>query len=365
VLTTASGKARVSATATSGRFDNVVLNLDQTKITGRFAVDNFASPGYDFAVAIDNVDVDRYLPPPTEEEKTKDAQAGDVIIPVATLKTLKLGGKVTAGSMKLGGIRLSQLDASLAAKDGVARLDPVTATLYQGKFAGGFTADARASPPTINVKGKATDIGVGMFLKDLSPNEAPMITGKGSFNLELTGKGNSYKKNLRSSDGSIGFSLNDGALNGFDLGYTLCSAYNTLSGLPKPKAKDTKKTQFKSITGTSVVTNGVSNTNDLLGTTGFMKVTGKGNLNLPQQKLDYDMDATMTSSTKLPGCTEMDKLIGQSFPLDISGTITEPKVMPDFGKLAKNVLQKKVEDELKDKLLDKLGGKKKPPPKNP
>ena len=97
----------------------------------------------------------------------------------------------------------------------------------------------------------------------------------------------------------------------------------------------------------------------------FMKVTGKGNLNLPQQKLDYDMTATMTASTKLAGCTEMDKLIGQSFPLDIGGTITDPKVMPDFGELAKSLLGKKVEDELKNKLLDKLGGKSRPRRRSP
>jgi len=113
----------------------------------------------------------------------------------------------------------------------------------------------------------------------------------------------------------------------------------------------------------------VAGTNDILGTTTFMKVTGKGNVNLPKQTLDYDMNATMTAGSKLAGCAQMDKqLLGQSFPLDVSGTITEPKVMPDFGELAKNVLKKqlenKLEDELKDKLLDKLGGKK-PPPKNP
>ena len=72
----------------------------------------------------------------------------------------------------------------------------------------------------------------------------------------------------------------------------------------------------------------------------------------------------MTGSTKLAGCTEMDKLIGQSFPLKISGTISEPKALPDFGELAKSLVTKKVEDEIKNKLLDKLGGKK-PPPKNP
>jgi hypothetical protein len=96
-----------------------------------------------------------------------------------------------------------------------------------------------------------------------------------------------------------------------------------------------------------------------------MKVTGQGTLNLPQQALDYDMNAAMTASTKLRGCSEMDKLIGQSFPLDISGTLLEPKIRPDFGDLAKAVLQKKVEEKLQDKLLEKLGGKKKPEPEKP
>jgi AsmA protein len=370
VLTSAVVKSKVSATANSGRFDDLELTLDQSRITGRFAVDNFAKPAYDFALAIDKVDVDRYLPPPAPEDTAakKDAKTGDVVIPVKQLKTLRLAGKLTAGDMTIGGIRLGQLSASLSAKDGLARLDPLTANLYGGQFAGGFGADARAAPPKIDVKGKATNIGVGPFLKDLSPGEEPMITGKGSFDLQLAGTGSSYKKNLRSSDGTIAFTLKDGALNGFDLGYTLCSAYNVIAQQPKPKAKDTKKTRFESISGTSVVKDGVSSTNDLLGTTSFMKVTGKGNLNLPKETLDYDMTATMTAGTKLAGCAQMDKLVGQSFPLDISGTISEPKVMPDFGELAKSILKKqlenKLEDELKDKLLDKLGGKK-PPPKNP
>jgi AsmA protein len=371
VLTSAVLKSRVSATATSGRFDDFDLTLDQSRLTGRFAVDNFDNPGYDFALAIDKVDVDRYLPPPTPEDATvkKNAKTGDVVIPVAMLKKLRLSGKITAGAMTLGGLQMAQVNATLSAKDGVARLDPLTADLYGGTFAGGFSADARPAPPKIDVKGKATDIGIGRFLQDLSPGEDPIITGKGSFDLQLAGTGNSYKKNLRSSDGSIGFTLKDGALNGFDLGYTLCSAYNVIAQQPKPKAKDTKKTKFESISGTSVVKNGVSSTNDLLGTTTFMKVTGKGSLNLPKETLDYDMDATMTAGTKLQGCGQMDKLIGQSFPLDIGGTISEPKVTPDFGELAKSVLKKqlenKLEDQLKDKLLDKLGGKKPPPKKNP
>ena len=365
VLRAAEGKAHVTATPTLGRFENVALTLDDSRITGSFAVNNFDDPAYDFALLIDKVDVDRYLPPPAPEEQTqKKARTGDVKIPVETLKTLKIGGKVRAGAMKLGGIDLQQLDATLSAKDNVARLEPVSATLYEGKFTGGFTADTRAAVPTMTIQGQATDIRIGQFLQDLSDDE-PALTGKGSFNLQLTGQGNTYKKNLRSSDGSVDFSLRDGALKGFDLGYSLCSAYNTLARLPKPQAKDTKKTPFQSITGTAIVKDGLAATNDLTGTTTFMKVTGQGTLNLPKQELDYDMNAGMSASTKLRGCSEMDKLIGQSFPLDISGTVLEPKIRPDFGDLARSVLQKKVEEELKDKLLEKLGGKKKPEPKKP
>jgi AsmA protein len=365
VLQAAEGKAHLTATPTLGRFENVDVTLDDSHITGSFAVNDFDAPAYDFALLIDKVDVDRYLPPPAPEEQAqKQSRTGDVKIPVQALKALKISGKLRAGTMQLGGIEIDQLDATLSAKDNLARLDPVTATLYGGKFTGGFTADTRAAVPAMSIKGEAKGIGVGRFLKDLS-DEDPALTGKGSFSLELTGQGNSYKKNLKSADGSVGFSLSNGALQGFDLCYTLCSAYNTIRGLPKPQAKDTKKTPFESITGTAVVKGGVARTNDLLGTTPFMKVTGEGTLNLPQQALDYDMNATMTASTKLKGCSEMDKLIGQSFPLDITGTVAEPKIRPDFGDLAKAVLQNKVEEELKDKLLEKLGGKKKTEPKKP
>ena len=38
-------------------------------------------------------------------------------------------------------------------------------------------------------------------------------------------------------------------------------------------------------------------TKPLLGTMSIMMVSGKGNANLPNQTLDYDMNATMTAST--------------------------------------------------------------------
>jgi hypothetical protein len=100
-----------------------------------------------------------------------------------------------------------------------------------------------------------------------------------------------------------------------------------------------------------------------------MSVKGAGTFNLAEEKLDYEMDATMTAGVGIPGCGELKSLVGESLPLVIRGTLEEPKVLPDFGELVKRRVQKKVEEkveeELKDKLLDVLGGKKKPPDETP
>jgi uncharacterized protein involved in outer membrane biogenesis len=361
-LTAATVKAHLIANPTLGRFEDVDLVLDDSRIRGSFAVKDFAKPSYEFDISIDQVDVDRYLPPPTPEEQAeakKPAKTGDVKIPVKALKTLAIAGRLKADSMKLGGIQLTKLDATLDAHGGLAKLEPVSAQLYKGTFTGGFTADARAETPKMTIKGKAADIAVGQFLRDLSP-EPPALNGQGSFNLELTGQGASYKKNMRSANGKVSFQLKDGALKGFDAGYTLCSTWNTLARAGAPKGKDKGNTPFEQISGSADVQQGVATTKDFSGSTDFMNVKGGGTLHLLQQKVDYDVDATMTKPVPIQGCGETKSLVGIPFAIEISGTVTEPKVMPDFSKIAKNVVQKKVEDELKDKLLDVLGDKVQP-----
>lgn len=362
-----SASARIAATATSARLESLDLRVDQTRLSGSLAITDIDNPAYEFDLAIDDADVDRYLPPMNkgEEQQEQIEETGDIVIPVDTLKTLRMSGKVQAKAIKIGGIRVSNLAATLAARDGLARLEPVSARLYEGEFSGAFTAEARGKTPAMTVKGQVTKMRVGQFLKDMSGGEEPTLTGRGTFNLELAGAGATYLQNLGSADGTVSFSLNDGAVAGLDLAHSLCTGFNLVKKLPKPTAKARKNSHFEQLSGSAVVTDGVATTKDLKGSTDFLTATGGGTIDLAKQTVDIDLTATMTAPIKLAGCAQTKELVGDSLPIDISGTITEPSVKPDFGQIVKDVVKEKVQEEIKEKLLDILGDKAKKTEKKP
>jgi AsmA protein len=98
------------------------------------------------------------------------------------------------------------------------------------------------------------------------------------------------------------------------------------------------------------VTAGTASSNDLLARTSFMDINGNGTLGLVEQRLDYELDAKLTGSIEIPNCETLDQFIGGEIPFKISGTVTEPSIMPDFSKLVREQLR----DELKDRLEDRL-----------
>ena len=66
VLGRASLKAKVNGTATSLRLSELLVVLDDSKLTGTLAVDGFDRPAVRCDLALDAIDVDRYLPPPAD-----------------------------------------------------------------------------------------------------------------------------------------------------------------------------------------------------------------------------------------------------------------------------------------------------------
>jgi AsmA protein len=99
------------------------------------------------------------------------------------------------------------------------------------------------------------------------------------------------------------------------------------------------------------VTSGVAQSNDLLARAPFMDVTGHGSLKLVEQNLDYELEAKLTKPVPLQNCQTMQNLVGDSIPLKIKGTVTDPSVTPDFSKLLKTEAKKKLGDKLLNRIL--------------
>jgi AsmA protein len=201
--------------------------------------------------------------------------------------------------------------------------------------------------PTMTLRGQATGLQLTPLIEALTGDAN--VSGTGSFNIDLTGRGPTITDNLRSATGSMGFALRDGTLEGFNLGQVLCLAYNKLQRLPEPP-EQAKVTQYQLIQADATVANGVATSPELLARASFVDLTGSGTLVLADGILDYGMRATLTNSIAIPNCSSMDGLIGGSIPFTIKGPATGPMILPDFGQ----IIQERVRDELQDRLRDRL-----------
>jgi AsmA protein len=83
----------------------------------------------------------------------------------------------------------------------------------------------------------------------------------------------------------------------------------------------------------------------------FLRMTGKGTLNLVDEALNYRFDAKVLEAPELPNGEVLSDLTGLTIPITLKGTMDAPKAGVDLKDLGKNVAEQK----LRDKLLDMLG----------
>jgi AsmA protein len=346
-LTRATVDARFDVDTKQAKLSDVTLALDDSKITGTFTLTGFEKPSYGFTLNVDRVDADRYLPPKAKDAKQGQGTAGDIELPANN--TMQLDGNVHVGDLRLAGLQFSEVGTRIVLANGNAELDNARAHLYGGDFAGSLKVHAAGDKPGLALSGKATGLQLEPLIKALT-SQTPNFTGNGNFDLDLAGNGRTVIQNVRTAGGKVAFEIGNGAIRGFNVGATLCQAYNLTQGAPAPPGGLPKQTDYQVIKGSAAVAAGVAQSNDLLARASFMDVTGHGSLGLVEQKLDYELEAKLTGRVAIPNCQTMQNLVGDSIPLKIKGTVTEPSITPDFSKL----LKAKAKEKLGDKLLKSI-----------
>src|SRR2546430_4212139 len=106
-LTRATVDARFEVDTKQAKLTDVTLALDDTKITGNFTLTGFEKPSYGFALTVDRVDADRYLPPKAKDAKQGQATAGDIELPSGN--TMQLDGIVRVGDLRLAGMQFNEV----------------------------------------------------------------------------------------------------------------------------------------------------------------------------------------------------------------------------------------------------------------
>lgn len=339
------------------------LTLDQSQITGKFGVENFAKPGYRFDLSLDEIDADRYLPPVKggEQQSAPPASAaagGATELPLQTLRDINAKGSLKIGKLKASGITSENVVVTIDAKDGLIKLNPMQADLYQGKYQGNVNVDARGDVLKLAIDERLQGIQAGPLLKDLTGDDK--ISGKANANVKLNGTGKDIDAIKQTLSGNGNFSFSDGALKGINIGETIRKAKAALSGQKVADTGAPESTDFSSLTGSFTANNGIINNDDLEMMSPLLRVNGKGNASLPKETIDYALRVSIVGTSKGQGGKELEELKGVTIPIKITGTFSEPKPSVDLAAIVKEQatgeLKAKAEEKLKDKLGDDLGG---------
>lgn len=355
-------ETRFMATDSSIRLEPLALQLDGSYIAGRLAVTDFAKNAVQFDLKIDQLNVDRYLPksestsqpapsayakatarpasPSVAENPPASSQASSEALP---LPPVNLNGNLTVGKLTISQTDLDHVSARVVSQEGVMKLDPLAAGVYRGNVRGSVTSDFRVAQPKHTIKAMLSNIDMTQLIK------SGRVLGRATVETDLTLQGKNKEDILRSLNGNVHFTVQQGALMGANIPYEVERAIALFKrqSLPaEPAQKD--RTPFDTLKGTGVFNAGIFSNNDLLIQSSELKGTGGGTMNLVNETLDYRLKLVGLHTVTSGGKSTVEER-QTAIPVAITGTFSKPIITPDLKVLLQGDLDKKAVQTIEEK----------------
>ena len=332
--------------------EKLKLEAAESTITGTADITNLASPSYAFDLDIDALDIDRLTSAGNNEGTQPTSTAEQILLPVAPLQGLNVDGRARVGTLVTTGLTLNNVDITIKSSENVLRITPLTADAFGGRIESNLRYDVSGQTPVINVQNQVAKVDVGDLLTGLEITDK--ITGTGNLTTDLVGQGADVDQLVASLAGDIGFEIRDGAIKGYDLQATLIQLEKQFAAYKGRESSTTAQpaaeTKFAELSGSFKADRGVFRNNDLEMKAPLFRVNGGGEIGLPKNRIDYDLNVNVVETVEGQGGAGLDDLRGARIPLKIYGPLTEPKITLDLASLLKEQAKK----ELKKKVLEEL-----------
>lgn len=365
-------QAQYSGTLNSARLQNLVATLDQTRITGDFGIADFKTLALAFALQLDSIDADRYLPPKSKDKDkvaTPDGEKKDlnaVQLPAEMLQKLNADGTIDIGKLVVDKLKLSDIRIKLSGQGAqTVKQQDLSARLYGGsvKLTHRYTPGAM---PGYALKTQLSSFQAGPFLQDFTGKD--YVSGVADVSADVSGRGKTVGELRRTLDGQLAAQAKNGAIKGFNLGQIIRKGEAMLAGNLNYNETSTPETDFTTISVSGTLNNGVLHSDDLNAASPLFRVGGAGDINIVDETINYTAKPTVVETSKGQGGKELAQLNGVTIPIRLSGSLWKPKYKVDIEdavkqKAAEKVREKLNDPEVKQKLNDKLNdllfGKKK------
>jgi AsmA protein len=342
-------KVNLKGDATRIAVSDGILNLDESTLNFSLKASDFSRPNLAFDMNLDQINLDRYLPPKSEQqaqpaEKTAPQKAADY----GPLRKLILDGRIKIGQLVASRAKINDLLVQIKAQNGIFNLDPLQLAMYQGNLNGKGNFNVQTQTPKSNMSLNVAGVQAGPLLRDVLEKDILEGITNAQLNLSMAGDNADTIKQTLNGDGQLQFS--DGAIVGIDLAGMIRNVQAAFGLAAKPSERP--KTDFAELAAPFTITNGIFNTPQTSLKSPLIRVVAAGNANLVAETLDFRVEPKVVGTIKGQGDTA--DRTGLMVPVIVSGTFAKPQFRPDLAGVAKKQLEGVLEGtEKPEELLDK------------
>ncbi|MES2563063.1 MAG: AsmA family protein [Pseudomonadota bacterium] len=346
------GAARVDLDRGSAGL-NFSGKLAESNVNGKVNVVKFSPFAVTFDLNADQLNADRLMgkAPAGKTADAKPAKGGgsdgkEGEIDLSALKAIDAVGTLRIGKLTLLNLQSSQVRADLKLARGRLELAPISAQLYQGTLNGSVSAQA-ADSAIFTVKQALAGVAVGPLLRDAA--QIDTLEGKGAVNVDLSTRGATVAALKKALNGTAAVNLSDGSVRGIDIAGSLRTArtqIQQLQGKQVQASSKTEKTDFSELKASFVIKAGIAHNEDLIIKSPLLRVSGRGDIDIGNDRMDYLLKASLVATSKGQGGRGASELGGLTVPVRLTGALASPQWSIDFAGIATDLAKQQLQEEI-------------------
>ncbi|MGB0844639.1 MAG: AsmA family protein, partial [Alphaproteobacteria bacterium] len=333
---------QVSYEANRIRIQNAEIALDDIR-SGLNLDANFAGakPSIAIGFAADNIDLNKYISGETheqvaaresqvQEQRTLESSWSNEPIDVSVLRTFDLDLTAVVNGLKYGGYEFGHTEATATVNNGQAEINLPDTSIFGGQTGANVKINAQNQTPSFALRGNLNGVRAKAALESLL--RIDRVDGIANLALDVQSIGGSEAQLMQNLSGSARADIDEGALLGFDIRKTVA---NVRQGILTPVKGDNEKTTFSTASLGFNINQGIAETNDIKFWSPVLKVTGGGQMDLPNRQMRMELPVEL-GVFRQDGTAETKTL---TLPLQVVGSWVDPNVRLNTDALLQSFLQ--------------------------
>ena len=325
----------------------LATQFDQSKVQTTVSVSRFSPLALAFDLDVDQLNVDRYLPPkavPASDVVTaKEAAASkNPVLDFSALKGPEVSGALRVGALQVAGLKLSKLAAKIQLSGGRLDVAPLTMNLYEGSTSGSVMLSATGN--AVALRQNLVGVRINPLMQDLLAKD--ILDGRGNVALDVNSRGDTVGAMKKALAGSASLSLKDGAIKGINLAQSQRDIKSKL-GQPNTtqQAKAGEQTDFSELSASLKIAGGVARNDDLAMKSPFIRLAGAGDIDISQGQMNYLAKATLVGSAEGQGGKAADQLTGVTVPVRVTGPFERLTYQLEWASLVSDATKARLEEK--------------------